>query len=280
MEVKITVLAENTVPLSVGHIGEHGLSFLIEAGERKILFDTGQGMALPHNAARMGVDLKAVDTVVLSHGHYDHTGGLKALIDAGARFELIAHPDVFEEKVALHPAHGTIPIGMSLKRDALDAMGIRVRTTRESVQIEQGIRTTGEIPMRTEYEKIEPMLMVRREGKDGPDPLQDDLAMVIEADEGTVVLLGCAHHGVVNTLMRVEELTGKAGVHTLIGGMHLERAPEAQIEKTAAALKERGVRRVSANHCTGPRAAAALSREFGNGFTNCGVGNVIKFHIA
>ncbi len=280
MKIKITTIAENTVATSKEQIGEHGLSFLIEAGDKKILFDTGQGFALAHNAPRMGIDLKSVSTVVLSHGHYDHAGGLNALINAGAEFELIAHPDIFEEKLAMHPAMGFIPIGLPLKKKFLEEKGIRLNLTKESVEVAPGIVTTGEVRMKNDFEKIEPMLFVRRDGKEMPDPLADDQALVISAAQGTVLLLGCAHRGLVNTLDRAAELTGGRPVHAIIGGMHLERASDAQIASTIEELQKIELKVISPAHCTGIRAQARLIQEFGNRVVQATVGNNFQFDIA
>ncbi len=280
MQIKITTIAENTVPTGFGQLGEHGLSFLIEYGDETILFDTGQGLALANNAISMGADLKKTDTVVLSHGHYDHTGGLKTLMNLGAKYDLIAHPDVFSEKLAMHPKLGFIPIGIPLKRDSLEESGVRIKLDSGPVDVAKGVTATGEIPMITEYEKIEPMLFVREGGKEIPDPLADDQALIIEADEGLVVLFGCAHRGIINTLKRIKEITGKGTVHTILGGLHLERAPEAQIEKSIEALGEYELRSIQPAHCTGVRAVAPLMRAFGGRVAPCTVGNILIFNIS
>jgi len=280
MKIKITTITENTVPTGFGQLGEHGLSFLIEYGDRNILLDTGQGLALANNAIRMGADLKKTDTVVLSHGHYDHTGGLKTLMNLGAKYELIAHPDVFSEKLAMHPKLGFIPIGAPLKRDALEESGVRIRLGTEPVEVAKGVTATGEIPMKTEYEKIEPMLFVREGGKEIPDPIADDQALIIDADEGLVVLFGCAHRGIINTLTKIQEITGKEKIHTVIGGLHLERAPEAQIAKTIAALGKYEPRSIQPAHCSGARAVTQLMSAFGGRVTPCNVGNTLIFNIS
>jgi len=272
MKVKITMLVENTVGTSQGLIGEHGLSFLVEHDDGKLLFDTGQGMALLNNAVKMGSSPQEFTRVVLSHGHYDHAGGVKTLVESGARFDLIAHPDAFAEKVAMYPGKGFIPIGNPAGTEYLRENGISVKLVSDPLELAPGIMTTGEIPMKTDFEKIEPMLFVRVNGKEMPDPLADDQALIIDTNKGVVVLLGCAHRGVVNTLMRVQELTGKNTVYAVIGGFHLERAPEDQIKKTADALGEFGVRQICPSHCTGIRAVKHILDVFGNKFTAANVG--------
>ncbi|MEW5947030.1 MAG: MBL fold metallo-hydrolase [bacterium] len=277
MKFKATTIVENTVLVSKGLIGEHGLSFLIETEDKKILFDTGQGTAIVNNMTKIGHSAKDIATAVLSHGHYDHTGGLRSLLGAGAQFELIAHPDVFSEKVAPYPGKGIIPIGIPITREELIKNGITMRLERDSTQIAPGITTTGEIPMKTDFEKIEPVLLVRENGKEKPDPLADDQALILDTENGIVVLLGCAHRGVVNTLNRAAEITGKTKIHAIMGGLHLERAPEAQIEKTIAALREFDPKTIGFAHCTGIRAAIPLINAFGNRVFQSSVGMVANF---
>lgn len=234
-------------------------------------------MAIVNNLTKSGHEVKDICTVVLSHGHYDHTGGLKPLIAAGAQFELIAHPDVFTEKVAPYPGKGIVPIGIPITRDELAASGVSVRLEKEPSQIAPGITSTGEIPLWTDYEKIEPILMVRENGKEIPDPLADDQALVLDTDKGIVLLLGCTHRGLVNTLNYVADLTGGKPLHAIIGGLHLERSPEAQIENTIDALRVFDPKIIGVTHCTGMRAIVPLINAFGNKVMQASVGTMLNF---
>ncbi|UCF95515.1 MAG: MBL fold metallo-hydrolase, partial [Desulfobacterales bacterium] len=158
---------------SKGLIAEHGLAFLIETGDRKILFDTGQNLALAHNAEVLGIDLHQIDTVVLSHGHYDHTGGLKSLVEAHTNFNLIAHPDVFDEK--LRQVRGQYKaIGNPVARALLAKRGIPVRLADQPVSIAPGVRSSGEIPLRTDFEAVESGFFRRQSHDVLPDTLADD----------------------------------------------------------------------------------------------------------
>lgn len=277
MRFKVTTIVENTVPTSAGMLGEHGLAFLIETDDTKILFDTGQGMAVVNNLTKTGRDVKDIAVVALSHGHYDHSGGLKSLLDAGARFNLFAHPDVFTEKVAPYPGRGIVPIGIAVTRDELAGRGVDVRLHTEPAGVAPGITATGEIQMDNDFEKIEPILLVRRDGAEVPDPLADDQALILDTEKGVVVLLGCAHRGVVNTLNRVAALTGGSAIHAVMGGFHLERAPDAQIEKTIAALRGFDPKMIGLAHCTGMRAAVPLVNAFGGRVFQCMVGTSWSF---
>ena len=267
MAYKITTLVDNSVATSFGLIAEHGQSLLIEGPGRTILFDTGQGNALLHNAKKLGKDLSAVDTVVLSHGHNDHTLGLGPLMDINSSFELIVHPDAFQNKVAMVPGDAGPEfkqIGIMLEREQIEARGITINDVTQSYKVAPGLITSGEIPMKNDFEQIEPILMVANNGDKDLDLLADDLSLFLETDKGLVVILGCAHRGIINILDHAIKLTGQDRVHAIIGGLHLERAPDERILRTIEKFKEYGIAKVGASHCTGMRAMAAMYKLMGD----------------
>jgi 7,8-dihydropterin-6-yl-methyl-4-(beta-D-ribofuranosyl)aminobenzene 5'-phosphate synthase len=264
MEIKITTLAENTA--SAGTLGEWGLSMYIEADGQKILFDTGAGVAAVANAELMKVDLAAVDRIVLSHGHYDHTGGLLEVLKRSGGKEIIAHPDVWARKYGSLDNTPKRYVGIPYVREALEVMGANFKLSRKPVKLSEHITTTGEIPMLTDYEIVEKYLGVKEGGELKQDPLDDDLAMAIDTEYGLVVILGCAHHGIVNNLKQAKKVTGKELIYAAIGGTHLIHASAERLEKTAADLREMGVQYLGVSHCTGFRASAYLAREFGERF--------------
>jgi 7,8-dihydropterin-6-yl-methyl-4-(beta-D-ribofuranosyl)aminobenzene 5'-phosphate synthase len=265
MEIKITTLAENTA--NMGFLAEWGLSMLVEADGKKILFDTGMGNAAVHNARLLGIDLSAVDKIVISHGHHDHTGGLREVLEAmRKKIEVIAHPDIW---VAKYGRRGRGPehfAGMPFRRELLENLGAEFKLTSEPMRITDRIMTTGEIPMLTDYEKIDGGLLEKKNGEMLPDELKDDLSMVIDTDYGLVVILGCAHRGIVNTLKQAQKVTGKELIYAAVGGTHLLNATRERLGKTAADLKEMGVQYLGASHCTGFEAAAYLAQQFGDSF--------------
>jgi len=273
MEIKITTLSENTAGPST--LGEWGLSMLVEADGQKILFDTGAGTAAVANAESMRVDLAAVDRIVLSHGHFDHTGGLLDVLKKAGGKEIYAHPDVWARKYGSIDDTPTRYVGIPFAKDALEVMGTKFNLSRKSVKFSEHIMTTGEIPMITDYEIVEKYLCVMEGDELKQDPLDDDLAMIIDTEFGLVVILGCAHHGIVNTLMQAKKITGKELIYAAIGGTHLVHASKERLEKTAAALKEMGLQYLGASHCTGFNAAAYLAGEFGNRFFQNNAGTVL-----
>lgn len=264
MQIKIATLSENTA--TPGGLAEWGLSMLVEADGQKILFDTGGGIAAVHNAELMKIDLAAVDRMVLSHGHYDHTGGLLEVLRRTGRKEIIAHPDVWARKYGSLENSPKRYVGIPFVREALEVMGATFNLSRKPVRLSEHVMTTGEIPMVADYEIVEKYLCVMEGNELKQDPLDDDLAMTIDTEYGLVVILGCAHHGIVNTLQQAKKVAGKDLIYAAIGGTHLVHASKERLEKTAAALKEMGVQYLGVSHCTGFNASAYLAREFGERF--------------
>ena len=264
MEVRITTLSENTA--NYGFLAEWGLSILVEVDGLRILMDTGLSFSAIHNAQLIGIDLSTIDRIVLSHGHADHTGGLREVLKIKGEVEVIAHPDIWAVKHVQRNEEGVQYNGIPFSREELESRGARFKLVREPIHITEHAMTTGEIPMLSSYEKIESNLFVKEEGVLHPDPLADDLALIIDTDFGLVVILGCTHRGIVNTLRHAQTLTGKELVYAAIGGTHLFRAPEERLEKTIADLREMGIQRLGVSHCTGFRASARLAQEFPDAF--------------
>jgi len=257
----ITLLCENTAR-GAGILGEHGLAWWIDTGVHRVLFDTGQGLTLLHNAAVLGIDLARADALVLSHGHFDHVGGLEAVLAVARTAPLYLHPCTCAKKFsganrAAGPRCISVPF---VETEAFRRNGRRIIVTREPCEVVPGVWMTGEIPRTNDFEDtggpfyLDPALTL-------PDPLLDDQAMFFTAREGVVVVLGCAHAGVINTLARVAELTGRATIHTVMGGMHLENGSPRRMAETLVALRRFDVRRLGPVHCTGWAATATFQRE-------------------
>ena len=260
MQIRITTLSENTA--NYGYLAEWGLSILVEVDGARTLMDTGLSFSVVHNAQLMGVDLSTIDQIVLSHGHADHTGGLRDVLKVKGEVEVIAHPDIFTAKYVQRDQEGVKYCGIPFSREELESRGARFNLTREPVYISENIMTTGEIPMVSGYEEVENNLFIKEGDALYQDQLADDLALLIDTDFGLVVILGCAHRGIVNTLRHAQRLTGKELVYAAIGGTHLFRASGERIERTMADLKEMGIQKLGVSHCTGSRASARLAHEF------------------
>jgi 7,8-dihydropterin-6-yl-methyl-4-(beta-D-ribofuranosyl)aminobenzene 5'-phosphate synthase len=275
MGLRTTTLSENTAGMD-GFLGEWGLSILVESDEAKVLFDTGQSVSAIHNAKLLGIDLSQVDKIVLSHGHFDHTGGLKHVLgEIGREIEVIAHPDIWQAKYNTSESGESRYIGIPFSRTELESLGAKFRLTSEPVAISDSIMTSGQIPMVTDYEEIESFLAVKEDGNFKPDIFRDDQALVIKTPPGLVVILGCAHRGIINTLYHAQKISGVKKIDTVIGGCHLLNASEERIWLTIAALKELGVGRLGACHCTGTAASVIMAQEFGDRFFFNNAGTVL-----
>jgi 7,8-dihydropterin-6-yl-methyl-4-(beta-D-ribofuranosyl)aminobenzene 5'-phosphate synthase len=276
MTFRITVLCENSVGPISGTLGEHGFSALIEpAGGEPILFDTGQGATLLHNVQRMNKNLAAVHKVAISHGHYDHTGGLLPLLQACGPKTVYGHPGIFAPRYRVKDTGECIAIGLPHDRATLEASGAYFDLSAEFREIAPAVFLTGQVPRLSEFETGDQGLFRDCSGQEA-DITPDDQSLVLETGRGLVVLLGCCHAGLVNTLEHVACQTGRRDVHAVIGGTHLGFCGQEQLERTITAIKRRGVQKLAAGHCTGFAASARMSRELSKEFQVAQVGYTLE----
>jgi len=272
--VKITVLVDNRA--GEGLLSEHGLSFWIEADGKRILFDTGQG-ALEFNARILGVNLAETDTLVLSHGHYDHTGGIPMVLREARSAEIFFHPGVTHSRYAIR---GGKAKAIGMPREAMTAMEKlppeRLHPVQRPAMLSDRIGLTGPIPRAAAFEDTGGPFFLDPEGK-AADPIEDDLALWIRTDDGLVVCAGCAHAGIVNTLDYVRGLAGGPRVRAVIGGMHLMEADPRRMTETIAALRVLPPDLLVPCHCTGEKAVEALTEAFGERVTPGAAGMAFRF---
>jgi 7,8-dihydropterin-6-yl-methyl-4-(beta-D-ribofuranosyl)aminobenzene 5'-phosphate synthase len=259
------------IPLNT-FVAEHGLSLLVSVwlGDRKhtILLDTGYtGIPLLHNAEFLGIDLAVVEALVLSHFHMDHTGAVHRFLDSiGRTVPVVVHPDAF-----LHPRFQVLKDGqkqafpITLVRSELEGRGIEIVESRAPVLLSEGaILVSGEVERRTDFEKGIPNAFVERDGKVIKDPISDDQALVLHLQgKGLVVISGCSHAGIVNTVLHARKITGEEQIYAVLGGFHLSGpAFEPIVEQTIQALREMNPRVLVPMHCTGWNTIKRLSEAF------------------
>lgn len=267
-DVRITVLIDNysIEPLSA----EHGLSLFVSAGGNSILFDTGQGGGFAGNAGILGVNLAEAGAIVLSHGHYDHAGGLPLALERAPQADVFCHPGVVVPRYSIKSDGTAKPVHIpSAANSALNKIvADRVQWVTGMKEVVEDLFLTGRIPRLTDYEDTGGRFYLDPDGV-RPDPVQDDIALWINTDHGLVCVVGCAHSGLINTLEYIRRISGESRIHSVIGGFHLVNAGIERRDKTIAALETMGITLFVPCHCTGDIMVRRMQSEL-NGTTIAG----------
>jgi 7,8-dihydropterin-6-yl-methyl-4-(beta-D-ribofuranosyl)aminobenzene 5'-phosphate synthase len=267
-------------------IAEHGLSILIRIFQGNVshivLFDTGRSPeGVVTNADRMGIDLSEIEAIVISHGHDDHFGGLLAVLKAinKENLPIIVHEDMFKTR-GVAEKDGTIRKDPPFPSDDMVKPAKYVRTKQPYLIADGTMIVTGEIPPKTEFEKGSQRNRVLIQGEWRPYPwMWDDRAIVINVKQkGLVVLSGCAHAGIINTIKYAQHITGVKKIHGIMGGFHLAgKEYEPRIDQTVENLKLIKPYLIAPSHCTGWRGIYAIAQAMPEAFVWNSVGNLYKF---
>lgn len=259
--MKLTCLVDNSVKQGSPLWGEHGLSMLLDTPQGRLLFDTGaSGTVLIHNLLTAEIETCTLTACALSHGHYDHTGGLADLLERRPGLTLYGNATLLRERFVTVEGNAR-SIGLRISQHDLERTA-DLRLSASPQQLLPGVWTTGAISGRTEPEGRGKNHVIRAEnGGFTPDPYEDDLSLVIERPQGWALVCGCCHAGLLNTLAHVKRVFG-AQPTLVVGGTHLVSADPAQLSHVVEVLRTMGPPMFYLNHCTGPNGLLALSTSF------------------
>ncbi len=263
MSTKITILVENYALNTA--LAEWGFSVLIEHRDKQILFDVGQtGYGLISNARELGVDLKRIDGIALSHGHYDHCDGLEMLLKHIEKdITLYAHPEIFRNRFSKKETELNYT-GMKISKSELqEKYRVALNLHKDYHQISDGIWLTGEVPRTNSIEKISSHFKMVDGKGEHLDDFPDDNSLVIETEKGPVIIFGCAHRGVMNIIDYVKMKSGKK-IYGIIGGTHLYSVRDSHFKSVVNYLKRENIELLAPGHCTGINRIFDLKNSFKN----------------
>ena len=255
-------------------LAEHGLSLLVKVHRDKashmVLLDAGYNpWTINRNLEFLGMDLKEVEAVVLSHGHMDHTGGLQAVLDGlPENVPVMMHPDGFLRRFLILPDGKRLTLPLPFQRDSIRTNHVNLRESKDPVYLAKNmILVSGEIPRITPFEKGMPAAFIERDGQLVPDTFNDDQFLVVSLGErGLVVISGCAHAGIINSIQYARELTGQSRICAVVGGFHLTGSAMAPaIEPTIEEMKKISPEVIVPMHCTGHSAVSRFEKRAAGG---------------
>lgn len=295
--MQICCVVDNHVPFSSKYYGEHGFSLLIKDSDETLLFDSGTSpLILKHNLELMGInnnvdDAKTIHKLIISHGHFDHTGGIYQLT-SGKDTPVLIHPKAFLPKYKALDGN-LIFIGIpgingnhftsNSNQHTSDTLKYPSKFKSDSINFQKVAKTKkigpkmwifSDVPLINHLETIDPALLVRKDDKLINDTFEDEQNLVIKTDDGLIVISGCAHRGIINIITAVEDYFNDE-ICGVIGGTHLANAPEKRIEMTVQELKKRNLKILALGHCTGLRNLCMFQKEFGDIFSFLSSGKMI-----
>ncbi|HOE11789.1 MAG TPA: MBL fold metallo-hydrolase [bacterium] len=275
--LRITCLVDDCAH-QMGLLAEHGLSFLVEMGGSRFLLDTGSTDVLLRNTETMSVNLAGLNGVILSHGHYDHTGGLPGLLRKIGPTRVYCHPDACKEKLVVREgSKKEIYAGPNWKKDEMISLGAEFECSCEPRAIAPGMRISGQIPRVHPEEPVPGVFQRRTKVGLEQDDLPDDQCLVLHTDKGLVVVLGCTHAGIINTLDYIDKLSGGQPIRAMVGGLHLVDAKPERIRRTIEHLKKRNMEMIGLCHCSGLDAFCAMRQAFPEQVQYVPTGTVLNF---
>lgn len=275
MELKITTLIENMPGTDERLQFEHGLSLFIEFDHRKILFDTGQTGNYLQNTKLLGVDIEETDTLIISHGHYDHSGGVLKTLDL-----LSPGTKMYVGQEFFHPKYKVLEDG-SLKYNGIafseediarKAMNL-IKVTDDITLLDRNILLFQNFSRKNDFEQRNSKFVIQKNGEILPDDFADEIVLGLITHKGLVVIAGCSHIGIVNILSNIQERIS-IPICAVLGGTHLVEADEDRIAKTIHAFREMKIESIAVSHCTGENGIQKIREGFKDSFILNHTGNV------
>ena len=286
-KLKVYTLAEDYAGYNSPFWAQHGVSFLIEVEgndvKRRILFDTASyAEPILFNMKLLNINPKNIDMIVLSHNHFDHTGGLLGIMrEINKEIPVFAHPNIFKVSFATEPEfmYAGIPPLRGGSKEEIEKLGGVWVLSRDPIRLMPGVFTLGEITKEEKvgFEKNVTISLYKLEdGRVVPDEVEDEVGLAVNSKKGLVIIGGCSHPGIVSMTQKAMRISGIDQVYAIVGGFHLISADEERIQKTTEAFKELGVKKIYTGHCTGLRAEAMFAGEFKRNFEKLHSGKVIE----
>ncbi len=266
MSIRITTLIENSLGEHLALKNEHGISFVVETDSSTILFDTGQSGKFIENAEKLNIDLSKVEHVVLSHGHYDHTGGFKDFVKAfGNSFELNIRELLLDDKFG-YDGNSYQFLGNDFNEAYLMKNNIKTKfITKDIEEITDNIYVMTNFEKTSPYEKLNNRFYKLKDGNYVLDEFKDEVVVILDTEKGLVILLGCSHPGVVNILATIKKRMSKK-IYAVLGGTHLVEADEERVKYTIDYFEKASIELIGTSHCTGEYAMNEISKKFGSRF--------------
>ncbi|MGH4141042.1 MBL fold metallo-hydrolase [Clostridium sp.] len=277
MDFKITTLIEDNPSVDKKLYNEHGLSLYIEIDGIKILFDTGKSGDFVKNAETLNIDLNSLDYVMISHGHYDHSGGFKKLVEKTSNsYKLIVGNGFFNKKYGIIQGESDKYLGNSFDKEYIHKNNIDIKYIKQDIfYITENIMIFTNFKGNNDFELPNKRFQIKKDGNYVLDNFSDEIVLVVKGEKGLFIIVGCSHVGIVNILETIMLRTGLP-IYGIVGGTHLIEADEQRLNKTIEFFKEKDIQIIGVSHCTGKSASEEIKRQFAEKFLYNNTGNIIE----